>query len=90
MVGYINKNTENKNKVYVGSSNTPDKRWIEHYRYIEDSSLHSSMKDIGIDQFTFNQVDYIDKEEILIKESSIMNECNSTEAGYNMKHYIDL
>ena len=33
---------------------------------------------------------YIDKETMLIKESVYMNEYNSIETGYNMKHSVDL
>jgi hypothetical protein len=29
-VGYIYEITDNDNKVFIGSSNTPDKRWVKH------------------------------------------------------------
>ena len=92
-VGYIYKITDNNNKVYIGSSNTPEKRWVEHCRCTEDSPLHRSMKELGIENFTFeviDKVDYIDKETLLIRESVIMNEYNSIETGYNVKHSVDL
>ena len=51
------------------------------------------MKELGVDAFKFeviDQVDYIDKETLSIKESVYMNEYNSIETGYNVKHSIDL
>jgi hypothetical protein len=51
------------------------------------------MKELGIENFKFeviDTVDYIDKETLLIKESVYMNEYNSIETGYNMKHSVDL
>ena len=54
---------------------------------------HRSMKELGIENFKFeviDTVDYIDKEKLLIRESVYMNEYNSIETGYNMKHSIDL
>ena len=81
------------NKIYIGSTNTPDQRWVEHCRCTEDSPLHRSMKELGIENFKFeviDTVDYIDKETLLIRESVYMNEYNSIETGYNMKHSIDL
>ena len=86
--GYIYKITDNNNKVYIGSSNTPEKRWVEHCRCVEDSPLHRSMKELGVDKFTFEVIDtveYIDVETLLIKESILINEYNSIESGYNSK-----
>ena len=91
--GYIYKITDNNNKVYIGSSNTPEKRWVEHCRCVEDSPLHRSMKELGVDKFTFeiiDEVEYIDVETLLIKESVLMNEYSSIELGYNTKHSVDL
>jgi hypothetical protein len=51
------------------------------------------MKELGIETFKFeviDTVDYIDKETLLIKESVYMNEYNSIETGYNVKHSVDL
>ena len=51
------------------------------------------MKELGIETFKFeviDKVDYIDKETLLIRESVYMNEYNSIDTGYNMKHSIDL
>ena len=51
------------------------------------------MKELGIENFKFeviDTVDYIDKETLLIRESVYMNEYNSIETGYNMKHSVDL
>jgi hypothetical protein len=87
-VGYIYTITDNNNKVYIGSTNTPDQRWVEHCRTIDDSPLHRSIKELGIENFKFDvidTVDYIDKETLLIRD-----EYNSIETGYNMKHSIDL
>jgi hypothetical protein len=51
------------------------------------------MKELGIENFKFDvidTVDYIDKETLLIRESVYMNEYNSIETGYNVKHSVDL
>ena len=91
--GYIYIITDNNNKVYIGSTNTPEKRWVEHCRCIEDSPLHRSMKLLGIDKFSFEVIDtveYIDIETLLITESVNMDKFNSIEAGYNVKYSVDL
>ena len=91
--GYIYKIVDVNGKHYIGSTNTPDKRWTEHCRMVEDSPLHRSMKLMGLDKFKFeviDEVEYIDIETLLIKESVYMNEYNSIEAGYNTKHSVDL
>jgi hypothetical protein len=92
-VGYIYTITDNNNKVYIGSTNSPDQRWSDHCKCIDDSPLHRSMKLMGVDKFTFeviDEVEYIDIETLYIKESVLMNEYNSIEAGYNTKHSADL
>ena len=92
-VGYIYTITDNNNKVYIGSTNSPDQRWEQHKTTIDTSPLHTAMQSEGIENFKFeviDTVDYIDKETLLIKESVYMNEYNSIESGYNMKHSIDL
>ena len=51
------------------------------------------MQSEGIDKFTFEVIDsveYIDVEQLLIKESVLMNEYDSIETGYNTKHSVDL
>ncbi len=51
------------------------------------------MQSEGIDKFTFeviDTIDYIDKETLLIRESVYVNEYNSIETGYNVKHSVDL
>ena len=40
--------------------------------------------------YTCIHIHYIDKETLLIRESVYMNEYNSIETGYNMKHSVDL
>ena len=92
-IGYINKITDINNKIYIGSTNIPDKRWTEHCRGLEDSPVHRSMQELGVDKFKFEVIDtveYIDNETLLIKESVLMNEYNSIESGYNSKHSVDL
>jgi hypothetical protein len=90
---YIYKVTDNINKVYIGSTNTPDQRWVEHFRCTEDSPLHRSMKEVGIHEFEFEVIDtadYIAKESLMKRESVYMNEYNSIETGYTRKHSIYL
>ena len=74
-------------------TNTPDKRWIEHCRCIDDSPLHRSMKLLGVDKFKFEVIDtveYINNETLLIRELVMMDKYNSIEVGYNTKHSVDL
>ncbi len=59
-VGYIYKITSESGKIYIGSTNTPDKRWVEHCRCVEDSPLHRSMKELGIETFKFEVIDTVD------------------------------
>ena len=92
-IGYIYKITSENGKIYIGSTNNPDKRWVDHCKCVEDSPLHRSMKLMGVDKFTFeviDEVEYIDVETLYIKESVLMNEYNSIESGYNVKHSIQL
>ena len=92
-IGYIYKITSDTGKIYIGSSNTPDKRWEQHKKSFDTSPLHSAMQSEGIDKFTFeiiDKVEYIDIETMLIKESVLMNEYNSIESGFNTKHSVDL
>ena len=94
-IGYIYKITDTNGKIYTGSSNTPDKRcqWASHCKCTEDNPLHRRMKFLGTDKFTFeiiDQVEYIGIETLFIKESVYMNEYNSIDAGYNVKHSIQL
>jgi hypothetical protein len=88
VIGYIYKITDNNNKVYIGSSTNP----TQHKTTIDTSPLHTAMQSEGI-EFTFEVIDtveYIDVEQLLIKESVLMNEYNSIETGYNTKHSVDL
>jgi predicted GIY-YIG superfamily endonuclease len=92
VIGYIYKITDNNNKVYIGSSTNPTQRWEQHKTTIDTSPLHTAMQSEGI-EFTFEVIDtveYIDVEQLLIKESVLMNEYNSIETGYNTKHSIQL
>ncbi len=51
------------------------------------------MREKGIENFKFEVVDivdHIDKEASLTRESVYMNEYNSIETRYNVKHSVDL
>ena len=52
--------TDVNNKIYIGCTNTPVKRWIEHCRCIDDSPLHKSMKLLGVDKFKFEVIDTVE------------------------------
>jgi hypothetical protein len=70
IVGYIYTITDNNNKVYIGSTNSPDQRWEQHKTTIYTSPLHAAMQFEGIDNFKFeviDTVDCIDKETLLIR-----------------------
>jgi hypothetical protein len=48
--------------------------WVEHCRSTEDSPLHRSMKELGIEKITSEviaTVDCIDKETLLIREKCL-------------------
>ncbi len=44
-VGYTYTITDNNSEIYIGSTNSPDQRWVEHCRTIDDSPLHRRMKE---------------------------------------------
>ena len=57
----------------------------------EDMPLHRSIKDLGIEKFSFEvikTVDYIDTYHLLIIESCCMDEYDSINNGYNTKHSV--
>ena len=91
--GYIYKIESENGKICIGSSNNPAQRWEQHKKTIDTSPLHAAMQFEGVDKFTFeiiDEVEYIDIETLLIKESVYMNEYNSIEFGFNTKHSVDL
>ena len=60
---------------------------------VEDSPLHRSMKLIGVDKFKFeilDEVDYIDPDQLLMRESVLMLKYDTIENGFNCKLSIDL
>jgi len=91
LTGYIYKITDNKGKVYIGSTNDFKKRWKQHEEAGEDMPLHRAIKDLGIENFSFEvikTVDYIDTYHLLIIESCCMDEYDSINNGYNTKHSV--
>ena len=55
---------------------------------VEDSPLHRSMKLIGVDKFKFeilDEVDYIDPDQLLMRESVLMLKYDTIENGFNCK-----
>ncbi len=44
------------NKVYIGSSNTPDKLWIDNCGVVEDNTVHNIMKELGVDKFIYEVI----------------------------------
>ena len=51
LTGYIYKITDNKGKIYIGSTNDFKKRWKQHEEAGEDMPLHRAIKDLGIENF---------------------------------------
>ena len=49
--GYIYKITDNKGKIYIGSTIDYKKRWKQHKEAGEDMPLHRAIKDKGIEIF---------------------------------------
>ena len=91
LIGYIYKITDNKGKIYIGSTNDYKKRWKQHEEAGEDMPLHRAIKDQGVENFSFEvikTVDYIDTYHLLIIESCCMDEYDSINNGYNTKHSV--
>jgi hypothetical protein len=89
--GYIYKITDDKGKIYIGSTNDFKKRWKHHEEAGEDMPLHRAINDQGIKNFSFEvikTVDYIDTYHLLIIESCYMDKYNSISNGYNTKHSV--
>ncbi len=60
---------------------------------VEDSPLHRSMKIIGVDKFKFevlDEVDYVDPDQLFMRESVLMLKYDAIENGFNCKLSIDL
>ncbi len=50
--------------------------------------LHRAIIDQGIINFSFEVIEYIDSQHLLIYESCCMDEYDSTSNGYNTKHSV--
>ena len=91
LTGYIYKITDNKGKIYIGSTIDYKKKWKQHKEASEDMPLHRAIKDIGINKFHFKvikTVEFIDTYHLLILESCCMDEYDSINNGYNTKHSV--
>ena len=91
--GYIYAITDNNGNKYIGSSNNANSRWQQHIKENVDSPLHRAMKEKGIDSFKFQileEIDYIDPDQLFIRESILMLKYDTIKNGYNCKFSIDL
>lgn len=90
-------NTINQ-KIYIGQSCRLHERWLEHLRAGQpekyksknerdnNSSIHKAMQKYGIENFTFEILEYCDKNLLDLKEQEWIQYYNSNikEIGYNL------
>jgi predicted GIY-YIG superfamily endonuclease len=77
-------NLKNINKIYIGQSTDPDKRWKEHQEKSTSVSLRKDIKKYGIDNFEFKVIEETEsQEEANDWEINLIanNEC--IDKGYN-------
>ena len=91
--GFIYSITDDNGKKYVGRSTNAYSRWQQHIKGDIDSPLHRAMQTKGTDAFTFEiieQVEYIDPDQLLMRECVLMLKYDTIKNEYNCKFSIDL
>ena len=93
--GYIYKITNTlNNKIYIGSTKTTiEQRFNEHCKSLDGSPLHKDMQEVGVENFTVEEVkkvDYVDEQTLLICESCYMMQFDSITNNYNTKFSTDM
>lgn len=84
MNGIIYKFTNNINgKIYIGQTTRPKSRYKEHCTGKEDSLLTRAMLKYGIENFKYEVLETIDKEQLNTREKYWINYYNSYKTGYN-------
>ena len=78
-------------KAYIGKSTDIGKRWSEHIKSfleigtIAKTQLYSEMKKLGAENFTFEVLEEVDKDNLFAKESYWINFYQTNTYGLNMK-----
>ena len=91
--GFIYSITDDNGKKYIGSSTNAYSRWQQHIKGDVDSPLHIAMQIKGADAFTFEiieEVEYIDPDQLLLRETILLLKYDTIKNGYNCKFSINL
>lgn len=90
-MGYIYKITNiQNNKMYVGQTNNPERRWTEHkciaqHQYHYKSALYAAMRKYGNNAFRFDIIEECADADMSHREQYWIQELNTlTPNGYNM------
>ena len=76
-------------EIYIGKSTDVKSRWQQHCKSafncgtIAHSLLHTKMKQYGIEQFTFELVEQVPKEQLSEREKFYINFYQTKETGLN-------
>ena len=87
----IYKITDSLGKSYIGKSTRIKTRWGNHLKTavgIESASrqeIHRAMRERGIDDFTFEVLEFCEKDELNEKEKYYINTFKTSEVGYNAR-----
>ena len=90
--GYIYSIKDSNGKQYIGSTANYTNRWEQHIKGDVDSPLHREMQLKGADEFTFEiieEVEYVDPDQLLMRESVLIMQHDTINNGYNCKFSID-
>ena len=90
--GYIYSIKDSNGKQYIGSTTNYTNRWEQHIKGDVDSPLHREMQLKGADEFTFEiieEVEYVDPDQLLMRESILIMQHDTINNGYNCKFSID-
>ena len=78
-------------KIYIGKSTDIGKRWSEHIKSfleigtIAKTQLYTEMKKFGAENFTFEVLEEVDKDNLFVKESYWISFFQTNTYGLNMK-----
>lgn len=81
-------------KMYIGQTIHLQQRWAEHKSKAKELNptrkLYKAMNQYGIENFSFEVIEYCEKEDLNEREIYWINYYNSIENGYNMSHIQNL
>jgi hypothetical protein len=91
--GYIYSITDDNGKKYIDSSSDANARWEQPIKADIDSPLLRQMQIKGADAFKFEiieEIDYVDPDQLLLRETILMMKHDTANNGYNCKYSIDI